>query len=235
MPHNFASRKANNKAGSNSDSRLPGRPRPRFVFAHHPDSWEFVNGEWLPRLKSIPLVPGVNGCRPGPNGHLQVIARLQSDRFTVLDEDMEIRVTDPETGEIVTDSGYMVEWEGQKGAHYSDAWCSPMLYGAGNRLQIDWSTEYDRAGFDAWRSWLVESGAIKRPTTAAMARLIKIQEKRANRRIGESHDGNPHVQAHVKREQDKLSDMKKAAPQPKKRRARAAKRKISNQRATDNA
>jgi len=225
MPHNFQSKKANNKAGSASDDRLPGRPRPRFLLAHHPESFEFVGGKWLPMLKTIPLIPGVNGCRNGANGHQPVIVELRNNRWVPLDEDMSIKVTDPDTGDIVDDEGYMEEWEGKKGPHFSDAWCNPMLVGSGKAASVDWNTGFDHAGYNAWRAWLIEEGHIKPPSPAVLARLTKIQEKRANRRIHESHDGNPHIQAQVKAGLDKLAAMNAAAPEEKKRPVKAKKRK----------
>ncbi len=211
MAHNFTSTKVSNKAGTVEDGRLPGRPSPRFIWAHHPDSWEFMDGQWLPRLKKIPLIDGVNGCKKGPNGHIPVLNALRQDRWVPLDEDGTIKVTDPATGQVIEDKGYLCAWDGQKGTHYSDAWGTPLLIGAGRQLKVDWSTEYDHQGFDAWRRWLVDSGTIEPPSPAVEARVIKTQANRAKRRIKEGHDGNPHVQAHVVAEHEKLEAMKATA------------------------
>ena len=229
MSHNFRTpTKATSKAASVSDDRLPGRPTPKFLWAAHPDSWEFIDGQWLPRLKKIPLVDGVNGCRKGPYGHIPVLNQLRIDRFIPLDDEIAVKLTDKD-GKITDDAGYMVKWEGQRGAHYADIWATPHLVGSGRQLRVDWSTGYDVAGFNAWRLWLVESGTVPKPTPAVLAQIIKLQGKRANRRVGESHDGNPHVQAHVKREQDKLEAMKASAEPPKPRRARAKRQRASVQ------
>lgn len=235
MPHNFNKQKASNKASVTSDNRLPGRPRARFVLAHHPDSWEFIDGAWLPQLKTIPLIPGVNGCRQGPDGHLPVLVALRQDRWTPIDDQIAIKITDPDTGKIVDDAGYLLEWEGRRGPHYSDAWCTPMLLGSGRNASVDWSTGFDVAGYNVWRLWLVESGTIEKPSPAVMAQLLKVQEKRASRRINESHDGNPHIQAHVKAEMDKLEAMRSASngADKKRRPVKGRGRKASNKEATN--
>lgn len=35
-------------------------PRGLFVLVHFPNSWDMVDGEWLPQLTEVPVVPGVN-------------------------------------------------------------------------------------------------------------------------------------------------------------------------------
>lgn len=233
MPHDFANIQPEKPsitkvAAQLADDKLPGRPLPKFVYAAHPGAWEYVDKAtgFLPRLKKIPLIPGVNGCRPGPNGHLPVLASLARKGWTVIDESDVVIRTDP-NGNLVRDKGYLYKYPGKRGAIYQDCWSHPSLIGYGPTAQVDWATQYDRAGFDAWRAHLRDSGRVPAPTAGVMAQALKLQTRRAARRIVDGHDGNPHVQAHVKREQQRLEDMRNAAAEAgarvkgKKRKAKA--------------
>lgn len=211
--HQFAAqpRKATStKVGTAEDDRLPGRPTDKFVYAHHPNNWEWIDGAYLPRLTKVPLRPGVNGCKKGRGGHIPVLNRLRSEGWTVIDESGPVKLTG-EDGEIVDDTGYLLAWPGRIGPIHQDCWSIPSLLGAGNSATVDWSSQFDREGWNAWRLWLLAEKLIAPPTAGVLNHLLKLQNRRASRRSGESHDGNPHIQAHVRREQDKLTAMSDAA------------------------
>ena len=214
MPHDFQPPQrtsATRVTSSTIDDRLPCRPTPKFIYAAHPNAWEWhPDHGFIPRAKKIPLVPGVNGCRKGANGAQAVLTRLRSDGWIVLDEDGPI-IRTGDDGDLVKDQGYLYRWEGRSGPVYQDAWAAPSIVGYGRNASVDWVSQYDREGFAAWRAQLVRNGTIPKPSAAVLARLLKVQARRAGRRVHESHDGNPHVQAEVKAQQDRLEAMQDAA------------------------
>ena len=161
-------------------------------------------------MTKIPLVPGVNGCRKGATGHLPVLTRLRGEGWIPIDEAGAVKLSDPD-GTIIDDDTYLLRWEGRRGPIYQDCWSHPTLIGHGPTARVDWSSQYDRPGFRAWRAWLVDSGTLPDVTAGVAARLCKVQGSRAARRTAEGHDGNPHVQAHVNHELSKLDGMKDAA------------------------
>ena len=204
--HNFkAPKRASATAVSASidDDRLPGRPNHKFVYAHSPTSWEYdAELGYLPRLSKIPLRPGINGCRRGRNGHLPVLSKLRAEGWTIIDENGPVKRCN-DAGEVVDDTGYLMAWEGRKGTIYADVWSTPSVYGN----TIDWASQYDREGFRHYRAFLRDSGAIPKAAPGVLAHIVKVQTRRANRRVAEGHDGNPHIQKHVKREMGKLENM----------------------------
>ena len=208
--HNF---KAPQKATSTrvsatiDDTRLPGRPNHKFVYAHHPGSWDYdpVDG-FLPRLTKIPLRAGINGCLPGPRGHFPVLARLRGEGWTVIDESGPVKRSDP-NGEITDDTGYLMQWDGRNGPIFQDCWALPSVVGTGPGAVVDWASQYDRDGFRAFRKMLRDTGAVPAAQPAVLSSIVKVQKRRANRRIPEGHDGNPHVQKIMKREMARLQSM----------------------------
>jgi len=246
MPHDFAAQPPAKAAPQKvtavtlSDDRLPGKPQPKFIYAHHPGNWEFVSEEtgFVPRISKVPLRPGINGCRKGPQGHLPVLSRLRMEGWVILNEDGPVKVSSP-TGEIVDDHGYLLRYDGVRGATYADVWSRPFVVGAGPSARVDWSSQYDREGWNAWRVFLRESGAVPPPSPSVLAANMRRQERRSRRRIAEAHDGAPHVQAIVEHETAKFNAMREAAaaygakvrgrkPQAKSRVVRAAKGKRTN-------
>lgn len=215
MPHTFSGtpvKATSTKVHVDSDERLPGRPSPKFVYAHNPSNWSFdpVHG-FLPVATKIPIRPGVNGCGRPPNGHVAMLSGLRAQGWIILDESGPIRVTNPDTGEIVEDAGYLLLWEGKKGKIYQDVWSWPTLIGRGNSARVDWSSQFDHDGFKAWLIMLRDTGVVPPISPGVASRLLKVQERRADRRLSEGHSGNPHIQAHVKAEHKTLDRMKDAA------------------------
>ena len=210
--HTFERQKATSKATISTDDRLPGWPRPKFIYAHSPMSWEWSveHERFLPRLKRINIMPGTSGIRKGAGGHAPMIANLQSQGWTVLPDDMQVIYTD-EGGKLAKDTHYMVAYQGRRGTTYADVWERPVVIGGGASASVDWSSLYDVDGFNAWRASLLDSGAVPPPNPAVLAGLVQRQERRAGRRINDAHDGAPHVQRIVEGHQQTLSDMQEAA------------------------
>ena len=194
------------KIGSVTDARLPGRPRPKFIYAHHPMGWEFDGTRYLPRLTRFEIRPGLNGVKKGANGIGPLFARLRTEGWKVIPEDCPVLYTD-DRGDLVEDTGYLFAWPGQKGTTHAERWARPALIGAGSSAKVDWTSRYDRKGYDAWRAMLVERGIVDPPQEAVVSQLITVQRRRANRRTSEAHAGNPGVLEHVKGQRAKLEAM----------------------------
>ena len=215
MTHRFTGRPTKataTKVATIAEDRLPGRPEPKFIYAHHPSGWTYTDGVgFLPTLAKIPIRPGVNGCKAGPSGHLPMLNRLSSEGWIPIDESGPVKITDRRTGKIADAEGYLMRWPGRRGAIYQDVWAEPTIIGAGSYAECDWSTQYDRAGFQAWQVWLRDSGAVPAIQAGVAAQLVKVKTRRAARRVTEGHDGNPHVQALVVAEAAELASMEDAA------------------------
>lgn len=213
MAHTFTKEKTTAaKVTSLVDDLLPGRPTVKFIYAHHPNSWEHVPGYgFLPRLKKHSIQAGVNGTQRGPRGIHSLLTNLRADGWFPIDDQGPVMVTDPDSGDIVEDSGYLLKWRGAKGAIYQDAWAEPTIIGTGSQRRCDWNSQYDRAGFLAWREWLRDNDRVPAIQPGVASELVKLKERRANRRTSEGHDGNPHVQAIVLEEHQQLEALRKDA------------------------
>jgi len=210
--HTFQRSKASVSKATISSDLLPGKPIPKFLLVHSPASWEFHPTllRWLPRIKRQPITPGVNGCKAGRNGHLPLVVSLRERGFIVIDDDAKVIYHD-EDGDLVEDHGYMVKYDGQRGAMYAEIWARPAILGYGRNASTDWSSQYDVAGFDLWRASLVDEGLIRQPSPAVLAQVMDRQQSRADRRLKEAHDGAPHIQRHVEGEKATLAAMEVAS------------------------
>ena len=196
-----------------NEQRLPVAPNHRFVLVHAPGGYEFKDGRWLPKLKVHRLVPGVNGVRKGAGGWSTYFGRLVGDGCTIIDPlPADGVLVTGEDGDLEQAPGYMIPWpargRGRKGTHYAMVWATPTTVGRGRNASVQW--DFDEAGFDAWRSRLLETGAIPTPKPADVGQQLIIQRKRAERHIRGAHDGAPHIQAKVEAEQGRLIAMEAA-------------------------
>jgi len=145
---------------------IPGRDVP-FYMAHHPRSWELVEGEngWelLPTLKTLRARPGVG-----------------------LVEQSKSQGGEPDTGRMRTKAGdqgfkvldlneYLVSIPAQGGPAYFLKWERVRTWPDG-----DWEMDMDQDGFDAWRRSLVADGRIAPPRDSVVSTL----RRRLTRRLG---------------------------------------------------
>lgn len=196
---------------------LPEWRAPQFFYMHHTDSWEFIDGEWLPRLKRWRLVPGVNGVQPGPNGYRVAKANYEADGWTVLPHNCPVIYTDPESGELIEDSGYLCSLRGRGGKVYTDVWHTPIVMGAGRTASVNWKDGFDREGFDLWRKMLMAKGFIGKPNPMVLSSLIEIQKRRTDRNASKAVSGNPYAIAKFEDEKVKLAAMEASISPPKRR------------------
>lgn len=66
--------------------RLP--PTPRFVFAYHPERWIVRDGQVVPALAKLAIIPGVGGVDARGNP-FHMLAKRQRDGWTVIPEDVD--------------------------------------------------------------------------------------------------------------------------------------------------
>jgi hypothetical protein len=208
------------------DDKLPGKPWPPFIYAWHPQSYEVVDGEWLPVLKPIFAVPGVNGCKvvtrkgkvvrivAGP-----MKAAMEEKGWRFLDERTTVAVS--RDGELVDEVGYLDEIEGHRGTFYCSVWWTLEVQGYGKNAHAV-KGEFDRAGYDATRRRLLEDGTIPPVSPGVIGRKLDRARDRAARSGKLAHDGAaPGLKARAEREAERLAEVetatekatgKKAAP-----------------------
>lgn len=207
-------------APGNSE-RLPERANAPFFFVHHPGDWEFIEGEWLPRVKRWPLKSGVNGVQSGKRGYLQAKTNLEADGWIVINHDVPVCYHDDD-GDLIDDTGYLCSLLGQNGQVHTDVWHKPSVIGMGRTASVDWKEGYDRAGFNLWRKKLLELGLIPAANPASLSQLVRVQERRTRRHAKQAVEGNPIAQRKHEVEKVRLEGMKassKKASSKKKRRA----------------
>jgi len=212
-----------------SQDKMPHGPDNRYFpweYMHHGNSWECVpvldeageetgNYEWLPVVKPFHWHPGVNGVKNGPKGSDspdpdQARGKMAREGWHFIPWD-------------AFPGGYIVEYDGQRGTVYADVWMAPYVHGHGPRAVVNWEREgpdcpaiaEDGISFNAWRRSLVTSGLVPEITRLAMARRIKIQENRLDRRIMQAANmPSARVQEKAAQAEEVLQAMKASAPEP---------------------
>tara|TARA_R100000664_G_C2739013_1_gene127839 strand:- start:492 stop:1046 length:555 start_codon:yes stop_codon:yes gene_type:complete len=180
------------------------RAEPDFTLGHYPTEWEMVeteNGlEWLPRLKKLALVPGVNGVRQTRNGVDDRIART-----TYTDQGWTL---------IPRDLGYVTAYPTTSGTTYLLTWDRPKRLG--NRCIV----KHDDAGFNAFRRSLIEDGVIERPDPDALEAIAERLRRTIARNEKNAHIAG--VAEKIEADRELLAAMREE-PKPKKRGGRKAK------------
>ena len=206
MPHSFDNLGTTVTTSSRSVGAtvLPMRAEPDFTLGHYPTEWEMVeteNGlEWLPRLKKLALVPGVNGVRQTRNGVDDRIART-----TYTDQGWTL---------IPRDLGYVTAYPTTSGTTYLLTWDRPKRLG--NRCIV----KHDDAGFNAFRRSLIEGGVIERPDPDALEAIAERLRRTIARNEKNAHIAG--VAEKIEADRDLLAAMREE-PKTKKRGGRKAK------------
>jgi hypothetical protein len=175
-------------------TKLPELPRKDFHLMHNPESWELAQREdgeweWLPRLKCLYLVPGINGVRQVKGGIDDSPARLayQDRGWTVIDRAL----------------GYVTKYPCARGQSAYLTWDRPHVMG--RKIII----RHDAPGYAAFRRGLIENGTIQAPEPEALEAILHQLDKRIDRAGKSIHI--PGVKARVEADQAKLDGAKKAA------------------------
>ena len=166
---------------------------PYFLLFHNPEAWECKAGEWLPRLKRLPLAPGVNAVRQSRNGGAVdpnlAIVQLQQRGFKIIPEDF---------------GGGFVKQVPVAGGVAHMMHCDE-LKRVGTRAVLrrddDAYTEFQRS--------LLAEGVVEPPEPEILEMLIDRQQRRIDRKQAMTH--LPNIKAQVKADAEKLKSMKAAA------------------------
>ena len=166
---------------------------PYFLLFHNPEDWEHKAGEWLPRLKRLPLAPGVNAIRQSRNGGAVdpnlAIVQLQQRGFKIIPEDF---------------GGGFVKQVAVAGGVAHMMHCDEIKrIGRQAVLRRD-----DEAYTEFQRSLLVE-GVVAPPEPEILERLMDRQQARIDRQQAKTH--LPNVKAQVKASAETLKSMRAAA------------------------
>ena len=195
MPHSFDNLGTTVTTSSRSVGAtvLPMRAEPDFTLGHYPTEWEMVeteNGlEWLPRLKKLALVPGVNGVRQTRNGVDDRIART-----TYTDQGWTL---------IPRDLGYVTAYPTTSGTTYLLTWDRPKRLG--NRCIVK---------HNAFRRSLIEDGVIERPDPDALEAIAERLRRTIARNEKNAHIAG--VAEKIEADRELLAAMREE-PKPKKR------------------
>ena len=184
---------------------LPMRRTPDFTLGHYPTEWEMVeteNGlEWLPRLKKLALVPGVNGVRQTRNGVDDRIARTTyADRGWTL---------------IPRELGYVTAYPTTSGTTYLLTWDVP------KRLGNQCILKHDGPGYNAFRRSLIVDGIIERPDPDALEAITERLRRTISRNEKNAHLAG--VADKLEADRELLAAMREEPKPPKKSGGRKAK------------
>ena len=172
------------------------RPEPYFHLMFAPGQWEAVEmtgrgWTWLPKLKKLPLLPGVNGVRFGrPHADASLaIASAQQRGLTVIPDDYR--------------GGFVMRHMTANG------WTH--LHNAERLVRVGLTSEVrgDRDAWNEFRYGLVVDGIIPPPSAEELELLIDRQRRRLERNQKDIHI--PAVAARVEAATAKLEGMEAAA------------------------
>lgn len=159
-----------------------------FLLAHHPDNWEHVAGfGWLPVIRRLHIVSGVNGVRNGDASGM--VLDLQSRGYVVLRNEQH---------------SYMGKYQTRTGPAYLDRWTTIVKLNA--RRSVPRRSEEGQREYNEWRAGLVTSGEIEMPAPEWLAEIVDRYEERARRRYVDIH--NPQVAAKVAELEQRAAEMR---------------------------
>lgn len=179
-----------------ANSGLPTEPTPEFWLKFHPDRWGLIDGDFLPVLGTLKLIPGLNGVSVNAAGRLdasKAALNLQINRWKLI-----------ERGEKDTED-YLTFYQGRSGAVHCTAWQTPMVRGN----SVEWKTD-EKAYANYLRS-LIEKEVVPRIDEYTVDRLISDQERIVGELSGKPGlDRNPILQKRLKTAESILEQMKVA-------------------------
>ena len=177
---------------------IPTTSNDQWFYAHHPFNWELdhvkkpVKGRkvaapvLVPRLKTVPHMPGVNGVRD--NGDISLLnAKLTKQGYTIIDP---------------REHDYLRIYPARGGNFHSSKFVK-MESLAGRLIQ-----SFQHAEFLAFRLGLVASGRIDLPHDHVIKLMLLDQQEKINRM--ERDQLKPDIKAKMGIEIQKLKDLEKA-------------------------
>ena len=173
------------------DALLPVRPNVPFLLFHTPKNWfvgevEVQNGKktsrqlyWLPKLKPLPLQPGTNNVKAGPDGegpdYMAAQKRIERRLHgTLLSRPHQIQ-------QYLREHDCRDQRTKRRGLYYTTAWETPEA--------IDGTvvTQHDDLGYHRWLLSLVEDGTIRPPHPTVIEQLRSRRRGRIPRQGNHAH------------------------------------------------
>lgn len=162
-------------------------PNAAFFLFHHPANWriasEGLDGPtWIPDVQKKPLIPGCNGIRTRRQNEAEEATYLHA-----IDEDQrsgsvylwpEAVIPDGCLPGGITGEGYLRAYPcrgnmtGRTGEHFVEVWSLPVASLPNEAQQY----QFDRASYNRWCAWLVESGVVDPPIPRILDRLVRRHE-----------------------------------------------------------
>ena len=186
--------------------KLNHAPSPPFFLKWHPQRWELVEGELLPKLGRLAVEPGVNGVDKNGDPSLAFVSAKQRG-WRVIGWD------------VITD-GYVRVHQGNFGKVHLTKWQTPKQIG--NRCII----KHDAQGYRQFLRELVASSVISKPDPDLLDAMIKEREAKVERARAGILNGKPGAEMAVAQAEKTLEEFKAAAtamlnPQKPKRRPKS--------------
>ena len=143
---------------------LPIPAGDRWIFGHHPESWEVeeIDGvdRWVPVLRRFMVTPGCNGVREnGDSSKMEY--RFSRDGWTFIENG-------GKAGE------YAYECAARGGSVWLDVWVTPHEFAPGKVKRV--MTDDKRAEYIGWRAALVDNGAIDEPDHFLLEHVMELFE-----------------------------------------------------------
>lgn len=146
---------ADTLTGAGSAEKLRMRPTPNFLFCHHPERWQVMNGEVLPALHKLSQDPGVANVSPRGGGDMSPAIGIKvKNGWTIIPHD-------------VIEGGYVRKFEGAYGAIHLTKWETPRQHG----LRA-YDPKTDGAGYRAFLKDLLDRGVVQPPPSHILDVLI---------------------------------------------------------------
>lgn len=171
-------------AGPSASASHKVEPNTAFFLFHHPANWRIaVEGldapAWVPDIQKKPLTPGCNGIRtrranePEEATYVAAIDEDQRDGAVYLWP--ESVIPDHCLPDGITGEGYLRVYPcrgnmtGRAGEYFCEVWDLPVASLPNEAQQY----KFDRASYNRWLVWLVESGTIEPPIPRIVDRLVQ--------------------------------------------------------------
>lgn len=161
---NFASSTANSLTGQGAVEKLRMEPSANFLYMHHPNRWQIMNGKVLPSLTKLQQVPGLNNVSPRAGGDMSsAIGMKIQNGWQIIPHD-------------VIAGGYVKKYEGYRGAVHLSIWETPRQ--VGRRV---YDPETNTEGYQAFLQGLVDGGVIQPASQYVLRDLVERAQQAVER------------------------------------------------------
>ena len=188
-PATLAAMRPSSPEAMADDTRIRATPNESFFLRHHPNQWELategLDGPTiLPIIARHTILPGQSGIRTIKEGQHPSAAYKHAKRD---DEDrgwVYLAPLDPIPAAMLPagmpEGGYLRDLDCRDvhttatGSYFLEAWDVPEAVPPGAVQTF----RHDRAAYNRWRAWLVETGKVPQPAPAIKRALVGRVEQR---------------------------------------------------------